>query len=441
MKLYTRLEEREEKVNCLATALKKYSERVACAKPWYARFLTWLIGFKTFFEKEYSKIEESINIELDFSDIELKMLNVNRNMINNSINQKEDTIKEYIATYTDLLLSLFYNKVLGASDLKIEKLEGSNHRFMAFSFLEDLEEFINQPLDPKEKEKVNQALEELFFALKVELATAAAFSAFEIYKYPPHEPLRRVANKIIDKLTTLSPAEEESGPSMVLLGGYGGNNSKEGHGTTYQIQKDKQGKFSFKVINTGDAANKFYVMHMITQKKVKESEVHELVELINNNKRNIYDWVLSDVNLNSPWFFIDLAHQKYAASCINSMSRLLVLINHNAKKSFKDLAKVFSGRGHKLQRKGNCSAKSISVWLHDRLGESLYRRFKVFMTEKELKLLAQLKEDFPDALKTVGDLDKVDQMKTQGKYALQTRKAKMNKIIALQELQKKQEKR
>ncbi len=431
---------RQEQMDKLADAMESYTLRVARSQPWYIRLLA-LLGFKTAFEKKISTTFNS-SLKREYEDVSMliALLDINTIAQNTDASKRENSLRK------------FYHIVLGSSLLKIEPLEGDNALSVAASFLRYLEKFIDQTIDLEEKKRLSQALKELFFAFKIELAIemtsqyptciGSDITSEELFDLQ-YERLQQIENVIITQLQKLLPSQGNSSSSdhsMILFGGYGSGSEKSGHGVIYQIKKNEAGKFSFQIINSGESAPFYYFFPLIYQdkkKKISQEQENERndqwqkdLHLITHGQKDLYDLKLTNVNLKKKGFFINLAsiqsHIFKFYPIVTSMKevlhKIIVDLNGIQQDSFS-----LSERGHKLQKKGNCATKCVTLWLHERLGESLYRRFKTYITEKELEKLNEVKQDYSNTKETFLNLNTIEQMQKEGEKVLKKRQAKVIK--------------
>lgn len=244
----------------------------------------------------------------------------------------------------DNQLKQVYSKALGKPNSKNKDLDRYNQACAIVSYLSDLREF--------KSSKTEKIIETLEFALKVYLLQ--------------EENSKEINLSILNKIEDL-----KIGDYLLLPGGYA--QLDKGHAILYRIQKTGSEICSITIINTGQG-----------------SEYNELTGFCNlfTNRNKVQDLSYKNIDISyiTLEFIMSIARQRFDAEIKNPMEAVL--------KPFKGLI-VTEGRTHTAQTKGDCAFKSVSSFIKGELGEE-YNKFKVFVTERELKKIESLKKERED---------------------------------------------
>jgi hypothetical protein len=252
---------------------------------------------------------------------------------------------------SELQLKRYYAKVLENSSFTAKSLDGYSPSGAIYSYLHNLKQYRKMVSSPHKS--LDRTIDELEFAYRITLMNRLKSNK---------EPF---LNDILKKILEL-PASDKQGKACVLIPG-----GCKGHAMMYKIEKEKNGTFSFTIINTGKGS-KYHALSSALTRRI-------------NKRRTIQDVVYS--NLTPQHLSINFISKLLAKNTYPNMR----VVNQMVEKSLmRGGAKKHYGRKHLEQRQGSCTFKNISATLREKLGSKDYNSFKLFMTKQEIRNLKNL---------------------------------------------------
>jgi len=352
-------EKRLNDLENLKTSIQLHSDRIYKSKPWYAKVVSFF-GIRSTAENQLKDCIKKINKQLMDYDA---LYNVNQAQLKSNALEK---LQKGVIAYKD-----FYHKVLDSTDC-INPLEGMRQMDACLGFIKELEAYKSDlQKNGKSVDLIDRIIKELEAAYDLETFQRSTNAS------DPTQFEKKISG-VIHQIKSLKPDPItyglgfERSNKIVILGGF------QGHSMVYQIEKEKNGTYSFTTINTGDST---------------------LVEAIRNSVTDIKYTGIKENDL-TPEFIKDLLNRDNYM-CMGKVFK--VIDRHLGKKKYVKIAK---GRTHHPQNNGTCSSKSISSWLKGELPSKMGKEFKAFMTERKLAALRQLQSSLNnDILSMIKDFD------------------------------------
>jgi hypothetical protein len=260
-------------------------------------------------------------------------------------------------------LKRYYLKLLDSSTFNNTNLNAYPQKGALYSYLEDLKQYrqmLNETKSPLPK-NLNQVIDELEYAYT--LSRLNWHINPEAYLDLKNSILEELQNKIKE----LPPSNAIDRQCVMIPGGWAR------HAIMYKIERNQDSTLSFTIINTGEGA--------VLNPNLK-SGLNLLV-----NQKTIQDVIYSNLTMDhlSKPFLLKIINYNREFPDMNSNNQFIeksLMKNGTEQRNY--------GRKHKEQEKGSCAFKSISSILHEKLGGSVYNRFKTFSTELEIKNLEKL---------------------------------------------------
>ena len=257
-----------------------------------------------------------------------------------------------------------------------------------------------------------QSLEILKVARAKVKQTAGQLKSFLIDRvYPPYTS-DWMLSEIQDRVNAL----KKPGDEVAIPGGYEG--SEIGHSAVFTIRRedDKDGKKSYclTIINTGEGSNQ-YDQDLIEQVKAKPPHEQEKIRarLTESSKLPPAQQLLTLAELGLRVSLTDREWRNIPEQAVN-MPLIKLLVESRSEKNMEavhkkvsDYLKQFNvsekrGETHKAQYKATCGMKALTSWFHQRMGDTLWRDFKAFYTEREVARVPELKESYRGKFQTKG---------------------------------------
>lgn len=325
----------------LANSLKVYSARVYQSKPWYLKIAAFFCC-NSEAEKRINRVAKDL-----FTKVK------NEQKVDGDINKSKivDITKlNFPLPYFDL--KLFYHKTAENSE-HIEQLDGLPFYVSFNSIIEDLRDFNEQFSD----KIIGQLIIELEFALAVSRLQN---------KYD----LNILSCKIFEKVQQLPIPNDTEKSFMVLPGGF------KRHATLYVIERHADGKYSFRVVNTGSGLSYLFSRQAIDE----EGILHMPTDLAKDDQLLAACYGYSDLaedHLN-PSFF-----EKILSMSISSpdMKEVGAFMNSNLLTG----SNLVLHSAHSKQKHGTCSVRCILEFLKIELDIVPSGKFHKFMLDKEIK--------------------------------------------------------
>lgn len=395
----------------LQGSLKQYQTRIEAAKPWYKKIWDYL-GIVSPEEQKIKELDDKLSA------------------LSNLYNYHPDPSfkrKNFEQRSTEEKLKEFYHQVLGFSPLNEYSLEGCDIFYVNKLFIEQLEKFKGLCCKLEELNQIDQVIQDLSYLDKAQFVVDVTY--LHVLKARFGFLGSAIADSLLERLIVDFYSKIEQmpiGSHLLLPGGYTGKlnqvvirDKKEpqsfGHRVLYEVKKELEGTYSFRIINTGEGVGHLNALKTIFGIKIQDLAYTNLSikDLSSSFIRQLLKYQITTTG------------PKLGAS---SMSKVNTYIHKRLKKGANQ---TYQGKKHRLQRKGVCTVKSLSSWLHGELEEPLYWRFKTFIAEEHLKSLQEIKANHIKELAvglnferaTVKKLIRV--MQKEGKKVLKRRKQKV----------------
>lgn len=260
-------------------------------------------------------------------------------------------------------------------------LDNSDQDKQVLSLIRDLKAFTNyhSKMTSKEKSAFDACIYQLEAAKKLAVVTTLLTESSTVRE---KEKLRLLLEKLfLEKTSSL-----KEGESAIIPCGYMNGNSYDikgalegkvnGHSIVLSIEK-KNGLFNLKIFNTGDGIDN----HERLRKDL--SYVYPVCF-----ERITLDTLQSQKFISE---FTGFAYNKsdstpYSATSIYNCFNAIFPGHRRAANPLKDKAY------HTQGQTGNCTKKSLQVWLHEQLKkhEKLYQQFRHFRLDKQMKAVQHL---------------------------------------------------
>lgn len=214
---------------------------------------------------------------------------------------------------------------------------------------------------------------------------------------PNNSGFAELMQRVNEKIANLSP-----GQSMILPGGYVDLSKGKGHSMLYQISRNPNGTYSFKILNTGNGLQH----HQKIMDKYETAIVYDQLSLKRLTGNDMLQNLLK----------IHAGHEDALAAASPGTSPVHLI--YDAAMNNLGAYRVYSASphlAHKEQLNGTCSQQVIQTWLHNSMPNPLYHRFKADMTSHTIEMFENVATDSP--------LDKAMLIKMKQKEAYRTKKA------------------
>lgn len=284
--------------------------------------------------------------ELDSNTPKVKSLMAE---ILNSIPKIQNVDKSRIELNEAVLL----HHQIGPTKYSSPELEGLIQSQAIGEMIKQLDSFnndsnLNPPLTLEEKEEIE----------KTKKLLKDARSSFEIIKSSPEQWASDLEKKVLNL---------DKNNSFLVLGGYCNSEQSEGHAVNYEIARNDNGTYTFKITNTGEGSS----FHTTKGNKVFQLCYTNLSE--------------KDLGLE---FWMELP------KLYNQSKDMSDIYKHFDSHLLKKDNKIV-GRLMKKQRCNICAWKSLSTWVHGKFlsekfssrGQLLYDQFKYHILSDKLKTL------------------------------------------------------
>ncbi|CUI16068.1 hypothetical protein PNK_0437 [Candidatus Protochlamydia naegleriophila] len=376
-------EQCQEKVNRLAQALQVYGTRLRQSAPWYWKILAFF-GFQRSTDKRIAQLVSTISQQ-----------GASQENLTEAIQR---TTREALTTPPGYL-RYFYHFVLGNADLKISQLDGAGVASSQYHYLSLLKEFRSTlaPASPAHP-LLQEITDQLSLGAQVAIAQEnnLAITTF----------MERLQVFLSDPTRTF----------FMFPGGY--SKKDQAHCVVFEITREGNESFSLALVDTGVIAGNLHLLNndsllnnyldlsttglrrkIINEQALIDQKInqwHAFIELQKNNRTQDLHYTGLNAAQFSESFFQALFAFKYSSNTDHSMDKVVEFLDQQLATPNKSNL-IAAGRSHTRQKKGVCAQKSFATWLHTRLGNELYQRFKVFYTAKEIERLEQLFAEQPAA--------------------------------------------
>ena len=314
----------------------------------------------------------------------------------------KEIVKDGCATFQQKLqadqqsqLKLLYMGIFDSSPLKIDSLDGTDALYASLWLLEHLMAYREEigdthPHAPIVDEAILefQRHNDLLYAEKqsaASLPTALTlfFGSLNMEDWTIHEILGSLHNL------------KKTGDEVTIGGGYRSyiNAVEVGHSVQYVFKLENEGSYSLTFVNTGEGM----VYHPPIQSQLKEMW-NFMWGKENVVRAHVKDDVWSGIPKEALTEELVRLLTKRDIHPIPSRMADIVQDVSNYFSRFPSV-QLNKGRDHKLQKKGSCAVKSLTSWLHERLGDQIWRDFKTFFTKREMQKIDRLAEQIPDPAK------------------------------------------
>ena len=406
--------DKQKLLHSLASGLQNYKSRLVANKPFWSR-VGYILGIKT-------KNERNLNILIMEANNSSKKIK-NALPILNNLSQFNAAIKstiDPIMIQPNTELNLYYKKILDSTPAEAP---GGTLTYMRahpiFSFVQDLKAYEShlKTNGHQVPSSIKQRIKELEFAGTTLMGVEILKQKGALQKWGFQTTFDALEEQIQQQVTSLDSSSLPSSakPCVLIPGGYirkivkNGKPSFAAHGVLYKIERDKNGTYSFTIINTGEGSqtHKKQGRLMATDLKYTGLKREDL-------STDFIQFLLSglDPRTNNCKNFNDVVKKIDQA----------LLKSGNAKKT--------SGRVHKVQAQGkrSCTSKCVTSFLNEQLDVKTYRTFKVFMTERENKKIKVLIAKPINSPQSLSPKQKriASAMMAHGEKVLKKRKAKIN---------------
>lgn len=199
-------------------------------------------------------------------------------------------------------------------------------------------------------------------------------------------------------------ALKNPGEQFAIQGGY--LTRSRGHSVQYVFMLENSGAYKFTIVNTGAGADR--IPPSSSSKSPRMRTEDQAWSHIPKSALNA-----------------DFIHLLFSPRLYNGAHNM-AKVKKAIIKHFRNYPTVRSSRGrnHKLQGYGSCTVKSLASWLHGRMKEPVWRSFKVFYTQNELKKL-------PIFLKTISSAALKQQVISESERILHKRRLKAEHHTAI----------
>lgn len=364
----------------LAQGLRAYSTRLFESKTWCQKIFAIIAAIFCWKSAEEKAIDTIMQSSYERYESMNKEFNLARNFIQNKtylLPRQEESSIDRLKHYAQGVIETFATS--------FPTLQGMYSRYQAiFWYVQHLQKFYEQMDDSYTEEDqifIQSLIAQYDFLLLVSSATAQSNPNFAPEYSCRSEYLYELVLQLIqDKLRVLQP-----GDRLVLPGGYAFG-QEAAHAVIYSITKNSDNSFEFKVINTGEG--------IPLDRPIRDlgKYIFDVIKGKFNGQKSILHLTTSDILYDSiPLnsldrnFFVKLLGYHVGSKPVGGMKNIHDFLDT----SFSTHSSRQKGRQHKAQTSGSCTHKSISADAHDYLPNSLYYRFKAWMTEQEVTKLGQ----------------------------------------------------
>lgn len=176
-------------------------------------------------------------------------------------------------------------------------------------------------------------------------------------------PIEEVSIEILKQLSSLKEPPE----CVFFQGGYYSNKELKdvGHKVVYRFEKEKDGKFSLTIINTGEGAS--------TTKA--------------GSKEKTEDIIYTGLTLDQLKVALPKILEPLLPNSSYDMEEVIKIIEADLLiKDATGIPNKYSGDKHRLQQKGTCAMRCLLSWLYTRVGKEQYRKFRPDSLQTSLNL-------------------------------------------------------
>jgi len=292
-------------------------------------------------------------------------------------------------------LALAYMSIMDASRLNIPSLSGMKASVAASWMLTHLQNFHNTlAKDHPDREKVQNAIGKMQYA-----ATIAEVE--DLVVISPNPELKNwLTQALLSSVVALKPGE-----SFAFNGGYSQTNAASqhvGHSVQYRFVANTDGTVTLTFLNSGEGAE---MSALKRQEKLKPKQTfwERLMDIFFEEGDTLKDNLLESRVVDDTWKhipqhalnteFIEVL-LKYR---ITKTPTNMTIIRQEVSAFLKRYGVRYetSKSAHKAQRKGNCTVKSLALWMRLELGTSLWHSFKSYYTNREAEKLDSLLASMP----------------------------------------------
>ncbi len=375
---------RSKRFSTLTNALELYTARLYNSKAWYQKIASFF-GFKS---DQEQRIDQVVSLS---SSAKRKAAAYDKAI--HDIEYQTNLLE----TIRNVKLGHFYHSVLDSvENLEIEALDGADPLGTLQWQIDHLKAFYNEmtydAYTIAEKQAIQSLIDSFEFTKSLESAIHLLTKGMvEIRRgNTANAKFYTTCKKNIIRLILERKANLKAGERMCFPGGFVGVPAKDEDGKTIIkgraalniLEKATEGDIhSFETINTGDG-----------------SSLAQPIRDVARNLFNIAKTAIIGGSQNQRYTTTDDKYEKIPSSKLDFkfFDKLIeFLTSGNAKdmdevsqhiaKSFADVSKRTDGRKHKVQKKGSCAHKHLSAGSKRILGDTLYLKFKVWMTNREIK--------------------------------------------------------
>lgn len=379
----------------LTKSIEVFSSKLLKTKRWYQK-ISSSFGYKSKTEKAVDIIKQKLNIYIDKIEFEIVCNKIDQYYtINEKFKQQIKKISQNTIKHENLPLSQLTHYYLGIIEplcQNYDEYDGCSQEGVIKWYFNHLNKYYKE-MKSKLSNTERLAIENLMAQYSFTYDICLAIEVFNLIRrsFPlmykiayelkeknyPYLVSAIIIKNIKDKLGLLKIGEK-----VVLPGGYIHTLQNKAHSVIYSIEKISENNFSFRITNTGSALSQFEVQNSCAE--IQESELCGDIVYANipYEKLNCH-------------FFKDLIHYSTEGGA-TSMKDIYLLLNDYFGKPFND-------NSYKMQTKGSCSHKAISVYSHRNLPEKLYRDFKTWMTVEENFKISKL-QDLDSKTKQIADI-------------------------------------
>ena len=394
----------------LKNALRDYNQRVYNHKNIFLRIASWFGICSKAERKLQTEISDATDLAKEFKFKDESVKKVIREIRNREFKIKPEMFSE----------KFFYASVLDSTSVRFSELEGLSTTAVV-SWMKDY--LVKYKADLQESGILTDQLDSIineFTDLEIFSNVANALSVIKASNEEYFSSIITfmkdwLVQEILDRIHGLKNPQDE----VALIGG--SRKKTGGHGVVYVIrfEKEIEGKklYSFTIVNTGGGA-KIDNEKNDSEKKIgnmtdkqeapkgilqlleeMQKKLESLLQKVSGTDLRVFgsDRVWSPILQNdiNEKFILQLIEGRDGASMDDVNSRIATF--------FQELNILETkGTTHKLQNKGVCAVKSITCWLHQRMGDQLWRDFKVYYTEKELGKIDEIQEKYRETFAEEG---------------------------------------
>lgn len=286
-------------------------------------------------------------------------------------------------------------RVVGATKLKGRSVEGANPFHAIKAAHEDLQSFKKEyeHLLPKEDlaslDRAARQMQELeHWGLKVDVAAHPSVELILLSLIPfvssstPDERLKNLSGLVKKRIAELQPGE-----TVLLPGGYA-NPTGSGHAVMYQITKERDGSYSWTIVNTGQGIGAYH--QLLDVLKDSYATFRAIWNRSAGTTQQVSDYKFGKLRLEqvSDEHFLHalFTQQTIGDHSIKSMYDVLMNQLQQEGNTFTTV------RPHYIQVNGTCTFDCVKSTLESELTPLAWGCLNVYSTQKGLRELEQLKK-------------------------------------------------